>query len=252
MTSPDYTEPSDPEIGQGDPTAEPTDNEIGQGLWVAGTVSARLKALRNPDRAAEMAAYIKFQQEFLGVPMPEVRKIALRTGTEWRPGHLGAARVAIERLWQGVFREERYAAQHLADRWRVWRWPESLELFEWMVKTGRWWDLVDSVATRCVGKLLLTYPERNETVFAWIHHEDAWLRRTALLCQLHHKERTDTAALEAMILQTAHEEDFFIRKAIGWALRQYARTAPDWVRDFVGRHEAVLSPLSKREAMKHL
>jgi len=231
---------------------EPSDGEIGQALWVAGTISVRLKALRNPERAAEMAGYMKHQQEFLGVPMPQVRQVALRTGGEWRPDHLGAARVAVERLWQGVFREERYAAQHLSDRWRLWRWAESLALFEWMIATGGWWDLVDAVATRGVGKLLLTHPGRKGQVFAWIEHEDPWLRRTALLCQLHHKDRTDTEALERMILKTAHESDFFIRKAIGWALRQYGRTAPDYVRDFVARHEAILSPLSRREALKNL
>ena len=231
---------------------EPSDSEIGQALWVAGTVSTRLKALRNPERAAEMAAYIKHRQEFLGVPMPAVRAVALKAGGAWRPEHPGAARVAVERLWQGVFREERYAAQHLADRWRLWRWPESLALFEWMIRTGQWWDLVDAVATRGVGRLLLAHPERAAEVFAWIGQEDLWLRRSALLCQLHHKERTDTAALEAMILKTAGDPDFFIRKAIGWALRQHGRTAPKYVREFVARNEALLSPLSRREALKNL
>ena len=120
-----------------------------------------------------------------------------------------------------------------------------------LVVTGAWWDLVDETATRLVGPLLRSAPDvLTPTVRAWATDEDRWRRRTAVICQIGAKERTDTALLAAAIEANAADRDFFLRKGIGWALRQHARTDPQWVRDFVAGHD--LSPLSRREALKHL
>jgi 3-methyladenine DNA glycosylase AlkD len=119
-----------------------------------------------------------------------------------------------------------------------------------LIVTGAWWDYVDELAHR-VGDLLSGWPaEVRPVLAAWARGEDRWLRRAAIICQLGARERTDVELLSAAIVASLHDSDFFLRKAIGWALRDYARTGPDWVRFFADGHE--LSPLSRREALKHL
>jgi 3-methyladenine DNA glycosylase AlkD len=120
-----------------------------------------------------------------------------------------------------------------------------------MITTGAWWDHVDELAQR-VGYLLLTHPAQvRPVIVAWSRADDRWLRRASVICQIKAKDRTDLALLVEAIEANVADPDFFLRKAIGWALRSYAYTDPDWVRRFVERHDA-LSPLSRREALKHL
>lgn len=119
-----------------------------------------------------------------------------------------------------------------------------------MITTGAWWDHVDQVSQR-IGALLGAFPaELRPTILAWSRDPDRWLRRTSIICRLDAKEQTDLSLLSTTILANADDPDFFLRKGIGWALRQYAPVDPDWVRTFVADHD--LSPLSRREAMKHL
>ena len=127
-----------------------------------------------------------------------------------------------------------------------------MPLYEHMIVSGAWWDHVDAVAPR-IGALLRSYPEAvRPTVLSWSAREDRWLRRTSVICQVGAKTSTDLELLTAAVLANAGDRDFFLRKGIGWALRDYARTDPDWVRAFVATRADVLSPLSQREALKHL
>ena len=128
--------------------------------------------------------------------------------------------------------------------------PSLVELYRDLIVSGAWWDHVDELSHR-VGELLLGWPTRVRPVIAgWIGADDLWLRRSAIICQLGAKTKTDLALLADAITTNADDREFFIRKAIGWALRDYAYTDPDWVRTFVEHHR--LSPLSRREATKHL
>jgi 3-methyladenine DNA glycosylase AlkD len=127
-----------------------------------------------------------------------------------------------------------------------------IALYQELMVSGAWWDHVDEVSHR-VGDLLREFPvEIRPMVAAWQHSPDYWLRRSSIICQLGARERTDRSLLAEAILASADERNFFLRKAIGWALREYARTDPDWVRTFVAQHDDRLSPLSRREALKHL
>jgi 3-methyladenine DNA glycosylase AlkD len=118
--------------------------------------------------------------------------------------------------------------------------------------TGAWWDHVDGVSER-IGRLLLAHRDELEaTIRQWSTDPDRWLRRSSIISQLALKGRTDVDLLADVIIVNLADREFFVRKAIGWALRQYARTDPQWVRDFVTTHLDALSPLSRREAMKHL
>jgi 3-methyladenine DNA glycosylase AlkD len=121
-----------------------------------------------------------------------------------------------------------------------------------MITTGAWWDHVDEVSHR-VGGLLRAFPgDIGPIVTQWARAGDRWLRRSSVICQVGLKDATDTALLSDAVVANLDDRDFFLRKAIGWALRDYARTDPAWVRQFVAQHEARLSPLSRREALKHL
>ena len=220
-------------------------------------VRAALRAGADPAAAEPMRAYMKSVMPMLGVPQP-VRAAMLRPLLAEHPlPDAGRWRAAVLALWRAAaYREERYAALAVA-RHRSYRGfllgepAQSLRMLDEMVVTGAWWDLVDETATRLVGPLLLAAPGVvAPTVRAWATDEDRWRRRAAVICQIGAKERTDTALLAAAIEANAADRDFFLRKGIGWALRQHARTDPQWVRDFVAGHR--LSPLSRREALKHL
>ena len=127
-----------------------------------------------------------------------------------------------------------------------------------LVRTGAWWDVVDEIASHLVGQVLLDHrADVTPVIDAWsVDVDSLWIRRTAMLAQLRHAEHTDTDLLERVLVanldDTAYGNEFFIRKALGWALRQHARTDPAWVRTFVGTHADRVSGLSRREALKHL
>jgi len=224
---------------------------------LAQTVRSALFAAADPDKAAAMAAYMHHIQPFLGINAPDVRRIVQDARKRHPLESFAAYREVLETLWAGTYREERYAAYRIAEadararhpRFQV---PEALPLYERFIVEGAWWDLVDGIAAVLVGTVIRLHPESRERVYSWIERDDLWLRRAALLAQLKHKEETDRDVLARLIRRTAHERDFFMRKAIGWALREYAKTDPDWVRDFVAAHTDILAPLSRREALKHL
>jgi 3-methyladenine DNA glycosylase AlkD len=167
---------------------------------------------------------------------------------------------AVRLLWDDAsYREERYAAMALTTHraYREHQDPAALGLYRHLVVTGAWWDYVDSVAGHQVGGILSSYPAEVPPVMrSWAVDDDLWLRRTAILCQLLRRAATDVDllgyALEQNLEGSRHGREFFIRKAVGWALRQHARVDPDWVRSFVAEHSGELSGLSRREALKHL
>jgi 3-methyladenine DNA glycosylase AlkD len=199
-----------------------------------------------------MTRYLRNIQPFAGVSAPAVTRLANAAAGAVVAPSVGNLSGVVAELFAGRWREERYAAFRVAVRCRAWRWPEALPVFESMIRQGPWWDGVDAVAGRLIGPLLLEHPHLLERVFGYIPSPDLWFRRTALLAQLKFKQQTDTAVLAGLIGQAASDPDFFIRKAIGWALREYAKSNPAWVRRFVQRHWQALSPLSRKEALKNL
>jgi 3-methyladenine DNA glycosylase AlkD len=129
----------------------------------------------------------------------------------------------------------------------------ALPMYEEMIVTGAWWDLVDGIAGHRLGLLLRRFPrEMRGQMLAWSRSGDLWKRRSAILCQLTFKKTTDLELLYATIEPALASKEFFLRKAIGWALRQYAWTDPEEVRRYVREHERDLSPLSRREALKNV
>ena len=129
--------------------------------------------------------------------------------------------------------------------------PSFVPVAERLITTKSWWDTVDELATIVVGSLVKRYPELGRTMDVWIASENIWLARTAILHQTRYKADTDEKRLFAYCTRRAPDTEFFIRKAIGWALREYGKTNPAAVKRFVSKNDAVLSGLSKREALKY-
>lgn len=218
---------------------------------LVAAVSAALRRAADPARAAGMQAYMKSVQPCLGVRVPEVRRLTSALAREHPPASVAQLGEAAAALWRGAtHREERYAAVALTGLPIARGALELLPLYEEMITTGAWWDHVDGVAPR-VRELLLAHPGTMAPLLRdWARSPDRWLRRSAVIAQLGARDRTDRALLTEVIEVNATDPEFFVRKAIGWALRDLARTDPDWVRRFLAEHE--LSPLSRREAAKHL
>ncbi len=214
-----------------------------------------LAALGDPRKAPEMQRYMKSELPYRGVASPERKAFTKELFAAHPLPDETALRTAALILWREAgYREERYVAIDLTGHraYRAWQTPALLPVYEEMIVTGAWWDYVDEIANRRIGPLLRDHSgELTPVMRAWATDEDRWKRRTSIVCQLGFKEATDTALLAEAIEANLGDRDFFIRKGIGWALRQFARTEPGWVRAFVDDHPG-LSPLSVREALKHL
>ena len=221
-----------------------------------------LRALRqslrehaDPAKAPIMQAYMKSEMPYLGVQTPAHRRICGAIFKAHPLDSFAAWRDTVLSLWRDAsYREERHAAISLAayPSYRDFRTLRALPLYKEMVTTGAWWDYVDAIATRPLGELLREFPEpMSAKLRKWAIHDNIWLRRSAILAQLNFKADTDLSLLCDCIRPSLGRPEFFLRKAIGWALRQYARTDPAFVLKFVRDHQE-LSPLTRREALKHL
>lgn len=211
-----------------------------------------LRDAADAERAPRMQAYMKSSMPCRGVPMQAVRSITKAAVRTHPLLTLDALATAVRTLWdEAAFREERYAASALlATKIAIGR-LELVPLYEHLATTGAWWDHVDDLAHR-IAALHDAHPSETAAIVRrWSTGADMWLRRLAIISQLGRKDRVDPALLAEVIEPNIADREFFIRKAIGWALREYARVEPEWVRSFVADHDN-LSGLSKREALKHL
>lgn len=219
-------------------------------------VEAALAARADPARAPEMQAYMKSAMPFLGVDAPTRRAICRELARESPLPDAGALRATVLGLWERArYREQRYAAVDLLLDRRHARFLDldALPLLERLIVEGAWWDYVDALAAHGLGALLARYPgPMKKTLRRWARDEDHWKRRAAILAQLRHKHDVDRELLYACIEPSLGEADFFLRKAIGWALRQLAWTDPAEVSRYVRENRSRLSPLSIREALKNV
>lgn len=217
---------------------------------------AALRKVADPARAPGMQAYMKSTMPYLGVHTPLLRAtcrelfapVEWSTARHWQTCILG--------LWrEAEYREERYAALWLAGDKRAlaYQAPAAMKMYEEMIVTGAWWDYVDDIASHRVGPILARFPKvMRRKMLAWSACGDMWKRRTSIICQLGFKERTDLDLLYECIEPSLGSREFFLQKAIGWALRQYAWTDPKEVRRYVRANRSRLSALSCREALKNI
>jgi 3-methyladenine DNA glycosylase AlkD len=216
-------------------------------------IRAAFRPLADPRRAESMRAYLREQFSFIGIPAP-----ARRAAIKQLPVFAGGRKELLELaalLWKEPEREYRYTAIDLLARHVTQLSLEDLPRLEALALDAPWWETVDGLAG-VVGDVMRAARARNmtaqRTMDRWLVKESFWLRRIAMIHQLGWRGDTDEVRLFAYADQLAQEPEFFIRKAIGWALRDYARTRPDSVRTFLASRRSTLSPLTQREAAKHL
>jgi len=216
-------------------------------------VAEALVADADPARAQKMAAYMKTDMPFYGVQSPKQKVVIRLAGNRFKPQSFDDYERAIDALWSQPHREEKYVALGLAQRWKTFIEPQALGLYERLIREGQWWDLVDPVAAHLVGKVVLDFPDTTwPLIDQWIEDDNLWVRRTAVICQIRNGAKTDSARLFDYCRRRANETEFFMRKAIGWALREYAYKDPEAVYVFIKEQGDALSGLSRREASKHL
>ena len=219
------------------------------------TICTALLDAADSSKAPAMQAYMKSAMPYLGVTNPERARVLrlvfaahhLETFEAWRDTMLA--------LWrEATHREERYAALSIASRREYTQYVTraALPILEEFIVTGAWWDYVDETSSLVGAILRDDRAWMTREMRAWSRDDDMWKRRVSIICQLKFKADTDLDLLYACIEANLDDRDFFIRKAIGWALRQYARTDPDEVLRYVTAHADRMSQLSKREALKHV
>lgn len=219
----------------------------------AASLRQQLAAHADPARAAPMAAYMKQRFMFFGIPTPARRAaVKAQVASLGRTPDADWLLAVAEALWGFEERECQYVAVDLlvkfAARFEAQYEPQLAAL----VRAKAWWDSVDLIAAHVYGSLCHREPALRARLDGYATHADLWLRRVAILHQLNYAGETDRARLDAILAANLDHPDFFIRKAMGWALRQFARHDADWVRDWLLAHADRVSGLTRREAMKHL
>ena len=216
----------------------------------------KLKTLyeKNADssQAIQMKKYMRDQFDYLGIKTPQAKALQKEFYAEHGLPDISELDPIIRELWALPHREYKYFAMGLMDKFQKKLPADFIKTTEHLIVTESWWDTVDLIATHQVGTIFRKYPKvREKYLKKWRKSKNFWLRRTTLLFQLLYKEETNFALLCELIHENLGSDEFFINKAIGWGLRQYAKTDPVAVRKFV-KTTKELHPLSRREAMKHL
>lgn len=218
-------------------------------------IRRELKALRDPERAAGQQNYMKRALPFLGVRVPQARKVSYDACKANPLDRAEEYRATLKHaFYSAKFQEERYAAAGIASFKGHSKFQTSgmFPLYKQLIKDAAWWDVVDELSGR-VGEILLKQPDKARPVLLkWSVDDDIWLRRSAIICQVRAKHETDTELLEAVIEPSIDRPEFFLRKGIGWALRDLSWYEPAFVADYIKRHKSELSPLSLKEASRQL
>lgn len=206
----------------------------------------------DPVSAQKQSAYLLDQFPFFGLPKPKRAELQKELFNQY--SHITRSELieAVRSLWNKPQRELHYAALDLlVKHWKKLE-PSDLCFLEELIRTNAWWDTVDSLAANVVGKLVLHQRNLLSDMDRWVDDEFLWIRRTALIFQLKWKKETEEEKLFAYCEKRLHENNFFIRKGIGWALREYSKSAPDPVSKFLSLHSSRMSKLSYKEASRLL
>jgi len=223
---------------------------------LAADLRRALAARADATRARAQQAYMKSEMPYYGLGLPDLR-VAARAVFDAHPlSGERAWRRAVLGLWRGATRrEERYAAIALTGHrlYRDYQTPLALPMYEEIVVSGAWWDYVDEVAVHRLGPILASHPAHlGRELLAWAGGDDLWKRRSAIIAQVARKKDTDLYLLYACIEPSLSRGEFWLRKAIGWALRAYAWHDPGEVKRYVAAKGDALSGLSRREALKNV
>lgn len=215
------------------------------------TLQSKLGRAENQSNAIPMAKYMKDHFKFLGVKSPERKLILAEFLKEHNLPDISLLPEVIKKLWNLPYREYQYSAMVIADKSIKRVGNDFLPTIEYMILNKSWWDTVDYIAGSIAGGYFKKYPEFiPDQTNGWSESDNMWLNRSAILYQLKYGKNTNPELLANYILPHMGSKEFFHQKAIGWSLRQYSKTDPDWVRKFIASH--TLAPLSVREGLKWL
>jgi len=206
----------------------------------------------NPINAAGAKAYLRNQFEFHGLKTPLRREVIKTVFKKYSFQSEAELIACATEIWELPEREYQYAALELVAKHKKLWTIDIIGFFEYLITSKSWWDSVDTIFSLHLSPYFKLYPQQIDSITGrWNNSFDNfWLQRCSIMFQKPYKKATDTILLEKYILNCCKSKEFFIQKAIGWALREYAKTNPVWVKEFVAKHE--LAPLSKREALKHI
>jgi 3-methyladenine DNA glycosylase AlkD len=207
------------------------------------------RSAADPEKAIVMSAYMRNQFTFLGIPTPERNKLSRdlykntdKETVDWS---------FVFKCWDQPEREFQYLAVGYLSLVKAALAPADIPNLRKTAITKSWWDTIDGL-DMIIGDIALRFPEVNAVILEWSKDENFWLRRIAIDHQLGRKEKTDTSLLSQIIVNNLGQTEFFINKAIGWSLREYSKTNPDWVRGFLEKYRDQMASLSIREAGKYV
>lgn len=212
-------------------------------------ISDLFQSNANPDKAGKMTSYMRNLFPFLGISSPERNRLQRQVYAEYGKPDSSETEYIAGELWRMDAREFQYFAMDITDRNIKKQPPATIKFLEELIREKSWWDTVDFLAVNPAGKFFQVYPESIIPVTSrWMDSGNMWLQRSCLLFQLKYKHNTDSGLLYSLINRMKSSNEFFIRKAIGWALREYSKTNPYEVERFINSNE--LKPLSRKEALK--
>jgi 3-methyladenine DNA glycosylase AlkD len=207
----------------------------------------------NPKYAKQMEAYMKNKFTFLGINAPTRTQLLKQISTEFKKLSFESKMRILDELWSNKEREYHLAMLELSAHMKSLFNVKHMSWLENKVTSNSWWDSVDFIAPHLIGSVLLKHPDQQEAyAYKWMESDNLWLNRTAIIFQLKYKTKTNQNLLSEMILSKCESKEFFIRKAAGWALREYGKVNPVWVSDFINSYRDILSPLTVKEGGRRL
>lgn len=209
-----------------------------------------LEAGKDPEKAGPMVAYMRHQFSFLGIAAPERNALYKKYFPSAKKTKL-IDWDFVDTCWEKDAREYQYVAANYLKAMQSYLRENDLPKLESLVVTKSWWDTVD-ILDRVVGSLVYGKLELEERILQWSLSDNIWLRRVAIDHQLLRKEKTNVQLMEKILLNNLDQTEFFINKAIGWALRDYSKTNPEWVVIFIEKNKERMAELSIKEASKYL
>jgi 3-methyladenine DNA glycosylase AlkD len=212
-----------------------------------------LKEHANPHYAVKMEEYMKGQFQFLGINAPIRRELVKTLSSEFKHLTKDNKITVLNQLWDQQHREYHMTFLDLANQLKKQLALDDMPWLESKITTNSWWDSVDFIAPHLMGDILLRHPSKQKAyAYKWMETDHLWLNRSAIIFQLKYKDKTNIDLLSDMILAKCDCKEFFIKKASGWALREYGKNNPQWVANFLNNHKDVLSTLTQKEGSRRL
>lgn len=213
-------------------------------------IKEAFELLRDDENAVHLASYMRNQFKFYGIQTPERRAVYKSVLDETKKSRTIDWKL-LEECWKDEHREFQYFVADYLKTMQKYLTYDDVPKIERFIRSKQWWDTIDGL-DRTIGQIAFSDSRINDLMLRWAEDEDFWVRRIAIDHQLCRKHDTNEEMLEAILVKNFGSKEFFINKAIGWSLRDYSKTNPEWVRSFIDKYRSLLSPLSLREASKYL